>query len=83
MEIPGRVSFQTRGKQCKKNHLKLTLKRLEDLGSRNAWQCVEWDILLETGGRGNGMRNCWISNYKRVNYYVEKVGRKWAALSSP
>jgi hypothetical protein len=46
------------------------LKRLEDPGGQEAWW---WgDILLETGGKRNGMRNCGEVDQELGNNWVVK-----------
>jgi hypothetical protein len=54
--------------QWEKTHL--ALKRLEAPGIREAYQ--EGDILLETVGRRNGMKNCGRENQEESNYWTVK-----------
>jgi len=52
----------------------LTFERHKAPGSGEAWQ-GEGAILLETGERRNGMRNCWKANREGDNDWTVKINK--------
>jgi hypothetical protein len=63
---------KTKNKNKNKKKIYLILERLEVPGSGEAWRGYGGNILLETGQRRNGIRNCGREDQEAGNNWIVK-----------